>query len=347
VVSVGPAEWQRIRGALQPFSDWQAARPAAIDPAASDEHLAQMLVSPAVPVLRALVDQDLSVKDELVQFTNLEKLGCMQRWLFEFTNNFVSFPALFDGDVRALFEMGTLIIDGRKVKLCVKVLDRAAHKAIASKSMMFTAYFELARKDGSSDVKQTIAAAVTAGTRGGIDIGKRGVFYDREGVEWDAIVVDLIVQPISIWEAMIAPILRIRDMVAERIEKFAGSKASGAEKGLSDQAAAAELPAPVKGAPAPARAEPPPAASAGFQNLLIGGTVAFAAAGGALALVVQTVAGISPLTLLGAVGGIVAVLMAFSGFLGWLKLRRRDVSTLLEACGWALNGRMRLTRPSR
>ena len=28
----------------------------------------------------------------------------------------------------------------------------------------------------------------------------------------------------------------------------------------------------------------------------------------------------------------------------WVKLRLRDMGTLLEACGWAINGRVRLTR---
>jgi len=36
--------------------------------------------------------------------------------------------------------------------------------------------------------------------------------------------------------------------------------------------------------------------------------------------------------------------MGVSGFLGWLKLRRRDVSTLLEASGWAFNVRIYLRR---
>ena len=44
---------------------------------------------------------------------------------------------------------------------------------------------------------RAIAAAVTAGVRGGISIGKRGIFYDRDNQEWDATIVDLIVQPIS------------------------------------------------------------------------------------------------------------------------------------------------------
>ena len=45
----------------------------------------------------------------------------------------------------------------------------------------------------------------------------------------DAIVVDVIANPISIWEAMIAPFVRIRDTVAERVSAMIGSKATELE----------------------------------------------------------------------------------------------------------------------
>ncbi|MCH7682986.1 MAG: kinesin, partial [Gemmatimonadetes bacterium] len=34
----------------------------------------------------------------------------------------------------------------------------------------------------------------------------------------------------------------------------------------------------------------------------------------------------------------------FSALSGWSKLRKRDMSALLEACGWAVNFRMYMTR---
>ena len=34
----------------------------------------------------------------------------------------------------------------------------------------------------------------------------------------------------------------------------------------------------------------------------------------------------------------------FSALSGWNKLRRRDMSALLEACGWSVNFRMYMTR---
>ena len=42
--------------------------------------------------------------------------------------------------------------------------------------------------------------------------------------------------------------------------------------------------------------------------------------------------------------GVVALLMAVSAFIAWLRLRKRDLSTFIEAAGFALNGRMYLNR---
>jgi len=41
---------------------------------------------------------------------------------------------------------------------------------------------------------------------------------------------------------------------------------------------------------------------------------------------------------------VVAFIAGLSAFLGWLKLRRRDMGLLFEAAGWALNGEMKITR---
>ncbi len=330
------SQWDTIRAALAPFIAWKAAEPQGLHLTDGPEHLRAWLDSPLPGELSKMAEDDTDVADELVQFQSLEKLACYQHYLMDFANNFVSFPDLFDGSERALFEMGSLILDGRRINLCVKVTDVAAHKKIAAGSLMFIAYLALTRREGGAEKKETIAAAVTAGMRGGIDLGKRGVFYDREGREWDARIIDLIAQPISIWEAMLAPILRVRDTITARIEAAAAAQSKAAEAGLSTQTATSDS---VTAKPAPEAA----ADSSRFTNLLMGGTIAFAAAGSALALVVQTIANISPVTILLALLGVTLTVMALFGFLGWLKLRKRDVSTLLEACGFALNGRMRLS----
>lgn len=353
--SLDAAQWAAIQGALAPFQGWTASRPAGIPDGADPAALIRWVDHPAVAALRGLVAEDVGVADELVQFNTLEKLVLYQRWLFTVLNNSVSFPDLFDPGKQALFQRGTLILDGRRMDLCVKVNDVGAHKAMASLSLIFLAYLKLERKDGDATLTETVAAGVTSGVRGGIAVGKRGVFYDRDDREWDAIVVDLVVQPISVWEAMVAPFLRVRDQITARLSSTLESKASAAEAGVSTSADAATTkasavaetasapPAPDAAAGATPAAEKPKGGD--MQSMLIGGSVAFAAIGSSAAFIINTVAGIALkdliFSLLSLVGGVAAIF----GLLGWLKLRKRDVSAILEACGWALNGRMRLVAP--
>jgi hypothetical protein len=44
------------------------------------------------------------------------------------------------------------------------------------------------------------------------------------------------------------------------------------------------------------------------------------------------------------ISGLVLAVLAVSALAGWLKLRRRDMSLLLEASGWAVNLQMKITR---
>ena len=134
-----------------------------------------------------------------MKVTALEKLTLYQRWLLELANNFVSFSALYDPSRRALFELGNLIIDGRELAFTMKVRNRAEHKKIAQASKMFLVYAEIIppQEQGRSF---EIAAALTGGSQGVIEIGKRGIFYDLQGKEWDARVVDMVENPISLGE---------------------------------------------------------------------------------------------------------------------------------------------------
>jgi len=120
-----------------------------------------------------------------------------------------------------------------------------------------------------------------------------------------------------------------------------GSANSQSLKALGENAAGAVDKA---AAPPPAPREEKKPDSGGMQNLLIGGSIAFAAIGSAMAYVVSAVTAIAPLKLVGGIAGIAAAVAALSGLLGWLKLRRRDMGMLFEASGWAINPRMKITR---
>lgn len=358
--SISRKDWEQLRALFAPYRDWQQRKPEGPLTQLGSARLREILFGPLPEKLRELLHMDQQVAEGLKQFNNLERLILYQRWLMEIANSFVSFPALFDPHRRTLFEAGTLIIDARELTFCVRVSQRAEHKRIAEGSQMFLAYLEVRHKEGELDKQMEIAAAVTAGDRGNLTIGKRGIFYDRYGVEWDAQIIDVIVNPISLFEATTAPFWRIKALVGERITRFAQSRSTGldtafaaqadqaavtAEKGIAGAAAAAQVAAeaPSTKAPRTAVATVQPSSP---SSLLIGGTVAVAALGAAFGIIVQAISSVAA-NWRKAVAAllIVAIITAgFSALLGWLKLRRRDLSTVLEACGWAVNSRMRLTR---
>lgn len=333
------ADWQTVLAFIQPWLAWRAAMVPGIAEDADPARLAALLESPELKETRDLVAADASVAAEIVEFTTLERLVLHHRWLLELANNFVSFADLFDADRRSLYEVGTLILDGRRLTLCTRVTDLAAHKSLAEHSRIFIAYARLTRKrpDGS-DETGLIAAALTAGTRGGVAVGKRGVFYDRDQGEWDAQVVDVIPAPISVWEAAIAPFERMRDTLADKLGKLFTERQAALDSQAQSAAANAELPT---GTPPPPR----PAGEGGGLNvntLVVGGSLAFAGLAAALSAVVAAVTA-APFMFIGGLGLLLVSVLAISALIGWWRLRKRDVSAVFEAAGLALNGRMRLS----
>jgi len=338
--------WAALQAALSPYRDHVASRPTAFVDDPDPAELVALLESPLPERLRTLATEDASVAQEVQRFDDLEKLILYQRWLLEFCRNFVEMSRLFDLERPALFQEGTLVIDGRKVRLCLEITDVAAHKKIATGSLIFLAYVELTRRDGEGqDLKRQLVAGVTAGVQGGIGVGKRGVFYDREDLEWDALVTDVVANPISLWEAMIAPFVRLRKRIEDRLETALGERGSGLEADLA-QKAEVEVPVEPPGELTDEIAEAAQDAQrrGGLQNLLIGGSVAFAALASSAAFVVDVMSRISVFELFGAVGTLVLSLLIISALSAWLRLRKRDLSTFLEAAGFALNGRMHLDR---
>ena len=78
--------------------------------------------------------------------------------------------------------------------------------------------------------------------------------------------------------------------------------------------------------------------------MLLGAGVAIAALGSALAYITKTLANTHWLAIL--IGVLVAVLLVMIpvSLVAFIKLRKRDISAILEGSGWSINARMRLTR---
>jgi hypothetical protein len=263
----------------------------------------------------------------------LEKLLLFQWLLLRLANNFVSFPDLYEVDRRALFDLGTLLLDGRQFQLAVLVRDRKMHAAVTRSSKICVIY---ARVTGAGVEPYEIAAAVTNGGLGNIGVGKRGVFEDLAGRLLDAQIVEIIDNPISFSEAFSAPFKRLGAAVTGKIEAITASAESRVDAvgvGLVDDVTEAATAEVVPVAPA-----------VGGAGLVAGGGLAVAALGSSVAFITKTLSSMTAMDMLTGLGAAVFGLIVPAVVLAVIKLRRRDLSPLLEGCGWAVNGRMRLTR---
>jgi len=230
--------------------------------------------------------------------------------------------------------MGTVVIDGRRLEFSMKVVDRVTHKKVAAEGRLFVAYTAISEREGGP-VLFEIAAPVTRGERGRLNIGKRGVFYHLDGRILDAQIVDILEFPISILEAIKAPFIRTAAFVSKKIEDFAASKAAGAETAVLSG---------VQSAPAVATKpnEPKKADPAMVTAVLAGGGFAIAGISGLFAAVMSSLNQAGFYTVILWICSLVSILILFSAFLSWLKLRLRDLGPVFEASGWAINPRMRV-----
>ena len=155
-----------------------------------------------------------------------------QAYILVLVNSFVSFPTLYDPNSRALFEMGTLVMDGRHFTLAVKVLDRERHVQSSVASHLFVMYLQIYGDSG--ETSYDVAVRITSGNRGNIRLDKWGIFNDVNGKEWHAKVVQIIENPISLGEAMVLPFVRAAQSFMVRLEGF--SNKAGEKLGLRSPA---------------------------------------------------------------------------------------------------------------
>ena len=67
---------------------------------------------------------------------------------------------------------------------------------------MYLAYCDCRRPNGET---MKIVACFTQGDADYLMVGRNGVFYDRKGRDWDATIVKIVENPISIRQAFWAP----------------------------------------------------------------------------------------------------------------------------------------------
>ena len=269
----------------------------------------------------------------------LEKLLLLSRDFCTLLRNFVSFQDFYskrgkallgrgaDNDAPwAIFQAGTLVIDQRACNLCLRVEDMAKHNTQAPESGMFLIYCQCTHH--ASGQKMQIVAAMTIGDIRNLKVGKNALFYDRQGRDWEAEVIKIIDNPISIGQAFWSPYRKLGEWVSGLITKSAAEKE---KKSFADMTAKLQTP-PAAGQAAPAQ----PFDVAKFAGIFAAIGLAIGSIGTFLTSLLSEVKEMHAWALL-IVPAILIVVSGPSMLLAWMKLRKRNLAPLLNANGWAIN----------
>ena len=277
------------------------------------------------------------------QYKPLEKLLLLCRDFVTLLRNFVSFQDFYAkrgksllgrGNAQdapwAIFQAGTLVIDQRACNLCLKVSDMGKHNAQAPDSGMYLIYCNC--KHQATGQTMTIVAAMTVGEIRNLKVGKNALFYDRQGRDWEAEVVKIIDNPISIGQAFWSPYRKLGEWVSGLITKSAAEKE---KKSFADMTAKLQTP-PAAGQ----TAQPAPFDIAKFAGIFAAIGMAIGALGTFLTGLLDEVGKIAENGWWAIPALIICILLAISGpsmVLAWMKLRKRNLAPLLNANGWAVN----------
>ena len=281
------------------------------------------------------------------QYKPLEKLLLLCRDYVTLLRNFVSFQdfyakrgkALLGREAKgespwAIFQAGTLIIDQRACNLCLKVSDMAKHNTQATDSGMFLVYCNC--KHHATGQTMQIVAAMTVGDIRNLKIGKNALFYDRQGQDWEAEVVKIIDNPISIGQAFWSPYRKLGEWVSGLITKSAAEKEKKSFADLTTKLQTAPATTPAAGQ----AAQPAPFDIAKFAGIFAAIGMAVGYIGSFLTSLATGVKSIALTAWWALPVAIISLLLVISGpsmILAWMKLRKRNLAPLLNANGWAIN----------
>lgn len=329
--ALSESEWLTILEKFAPYEAWSGKKMGEAVDKLELARIRAILTGTNKEKILALIEQDKALEAEASAIDSVDKLLHYYRDLFTLLNNFVSLRDFYTRQAPAVFQAGTLYLDGRSCELCVHVDDMTKHSTLANLSGTYLAYCTLTRK--SSDETMTIAAAFTSGDSDNLMVGRNGLFYDRKGVDWDAHIVKIIEHPISIRQAFWAPYKRFARMISAQAEKMASSR----EKAMESKAAA--------GVASGADGKAPPFDVAKFAGIFAAIGMAIGAIGTAIAAAATGFLSLVWWQMPVAIVGILLLISIPSVILAWLKLRQRNLAPILDANGWAVNTRAKINIP--
>lgn len=327
--SLTGAEWAELNAKFAAYETWLGGKAGSAVEKLGLARVKEILAGKGRAALADLVAQDKALEPEFKAISDVERLVRYHRDLRTLLHNFVNFADFYSRDRYAVFQAGTLYLDSRSTELCIRV---DGPNPLAAMSKAYIAYCTLTRA-GSPNL--TIAACFTQGDSDYLFVGRHGVFYDRAGRDWDAVITSIVDNPISIRQAFWSPYKKFLRFIEEQVAKRAAAadaEATGKLAAAAEKTANADKAKPD----APKKIDVGAVAAIG---------VAITGAISALTLILGYVFGLKawqyPLAFL----GIVLVISGPSMVIAWLKLRQRTLGPILEGNGWAVNGRVKINIP--
>ena len=337
--------WTAIGATFAAYTAWKAAKKGAEVEALGMDTINKLIADDKKQALLDLVAQDAALKEEAESIEMVDKLLHVYRDLYRLLRNFVTFHDFYNKnkEVSAVFQNGRLIIDQRECRMCMKVTDMAKHNASAATSGMYLVYCDCVTT--TKPGKITIVAAVTVGDIGDLIVGKNAIYYDNEGVVWDAVITKSVDNPIRVGQAFGSPYRRMATTIENLISKNAADKDAAMMKDVNAKINAA--PAATAAAPAADAAKAPaqPFDIGKFAGIFAALGMAVGMIGTALTSIFKGIFALKWWQLIAAFVGIMLVISGPAMVMAWLKLRRRNIAPLLNANGWAVNAASKISIP--
>ena len=334
--------WASIGERFSAYNAWKNGKAGAAVESLGIDAIKNFIAQDKKSALLELVARDAALKEESDNIEMVDKFLHIYRDFYKLLKNFVTFNDFYNKDknIKAIFQCGTLIIDQRECKFCMRVNDTGKHSASAAPSGMYLVYCDCTTK--TKPAKLQIVAAVTVGDIGALAVGKNGVFYDNSGLEWDAVITKIVDNPINISQSFWSPYRRMATAIENLINKSAADK----DAKMMANATANINAAPTKTADqAKAAAATPPFDIAKFAGIFAAIGMAVGMIGTALASIFKGLFALSWWQIIILFVGIILVISGPAMVMAWMKLRRRNIAPLLNANGWAINATSKISIP--
>ncbi|MDD7984121.1 hypothetical protein PQO01_04035 [Lentisphaera marina] len=331
LTELNESTWEETKEALDSYSKWMSKRPQGDISHLDEQLLRDYLDKDHYETLSQIIYDDLILGDKLRLRNQLKDLIILQQYFIDFCNNFVNYKYFYIPKKRAAFEAGTLILDGKVFDLCIPLDNISEHSKVAKSSGMFCIYLKVNRKN--NDEPQYICAPVCALRNKINTVGKRGILITLNGDHRDAQISKIIDTPVSLVDSMVNPFRKISELIVNAIEKISSSSEKNLEKQVNSGTTNIQKELNTTATSKNSNAN-------SSRDLIF----TFAALGSSFTYIIAKLSSFNVSDVFNGIFNALLIILIPTFIISLIKLSKRNLSSIIEASGFALNQPLRLTK---